>query len=100
MGANALEAIRLLGRLRGLRRLRAEKGPGRVSGEDQTPICVIASVALSSLQLMTAEELAERWQVQKSHIYRLVREDKIPVVKLGRYYRFHPDEIAKWEAKS
>lgn len=48
---------------------------------------------------MTAEELAERWQVQKSHIYRLVREGKIPVVKLGRYYRFHPDEIAKWEAK-
>jgi len=49
---------------------------------------------------MTAEDLAQRWQIKTDAVYRLVREDKIPVVKLGRYYRFHPEEIAKWEAKS
>jgi excisionase family DNA binding protein len=39
-------------------------------------------------QLLTAEQLAERWQVPTSHVYRLARDGRIPVVKLGRYRRF------------
>lgn len=48
-------------------------------------------------QLLTAEQLAERWQVPMSHVYRLAREGRIPVVKLGRYYRFRLDAIEAFE---
>jgi excisionase family DNA binding protein len=48
-------------------------------------------------QLLTAEQLAERWQVAAAHVYRLAREGRIPVVKLGRYYRFRLDEIERFE---
>jgi excisionase family DNA binding protein len=48
-------------------------------------------------RLLTPEELAERWQVSKAHVYRLTREDKIPTVKLGRYYRYRLDAIERYE---
>ena len=48
-------------------------------------------------QLLTPEQLAERWQVSKAHVYRLTREDKIPTVKLGRYYRYRLDAIERYE---
>jgi excisionase family DNA binding protein len=50
-----------------------------------------------SAQLLTAEQLAERWQVPKSHVYRLAREGKIPVVELGRYKRFRFEAIERFE---
>ena len=48
-------------------------------------------------QLLTAEQLAERWQVPKSHVYRLAREDAIPAVRLGKYIRFRLDAIEAFE---
>jgi len=48
-------------------------------------------------QLLTADQLAERWQVPKSHVYRLTREGAIPAVKLGRYYRYRLDAIERFE---
>ncbi len=48
-------------------------------------------------QLLTAEQLAERWQVPKSHVYRLAREGRIPTVELGRYRRFRLDQIEAYE---
>jgi excisionase family DNA binding protein len=48
-------------------------------------------------QLMTADQLAERWQVRPSHVYRLAREGRIPVVSIGRYYRFRLDAIEAFE---
>jgi excisionase family DNA binding protein len=48
-------------------------------------------------QLLTAEQLAVRWQVPKSHVYRLAREKKIPVVELGRYKRIRLDSIEQFE---
>jgi excisionase family DNA binding protein len=50
--------------------------------------------------LLTADELAERWQVPKSHVYRLTREGVIPVVRLGRYYRYRLEAIERWESRS
>jgi excisionase family DNA binding protein len=41
--------------------------------------------------LLTADELAERWQVPKAHVYALTRRGEIPTVKLGRYYRYRLD---------
>ena len=48
-------------------------------------------------RLLTAEELAERWQVPKSHVYRLTRDGTVPAVKLGRYYRYRLDAIEAFE---
>jgi excisionase family DNA binding protein len=49
------------------------------------------------MKLLTAEDLAERWQVPTSHVYRLTRAAAIPVVKLGRYYRYRLDAIERFE---
>ena len=48
-------------------------------------------------QLLTAEQLAERWQVPRSHVYRLAREGRIPTVELGRYRRWRLDAIERFE---
>jgi excisionase family DNA binding protein len=48
-------------------------------------------------RLLTPEQLAERWQVTKGHVYRLSREGKIPAVKLGKYYRYRLDAIEAFE---
>ena len=48
-------------------------------------------------RLLTAEELAERWQVPKSHVYRLTRDGTVPAVKLGRYYRYRVEAVETFE---
>jgi excisionase family DNA binding protein len=48
-------------------------------------------------QLLTADQLAERWQVPKSHVYHLTRTGQVPAVKLGRYYRYAPAAIEAFE---
>ncbi len=48
-------------------------------------------------QILTAEQLAARWQVPASHVYALTRRGDIPVVKLGRYYRYRLDAIEQFE---
>lgn len=47
--------------------------------------------------LMSAEDLAARWQVPTSQVYRLTRDGQIPVVRIGRYYRYRLDAIEAWE---
>ena len=48
-------------------------------------------------RLLTAEELATRWQVPTGHVYRLAREGKVPCVPLGRYRRFRLAAIEEFE---
>jgi excisionase family DNA binding protein len=50
-----------------------------------------------SVRLLTAEELAERWQVRPSHVYRLTRDGAVPAVRLGRYYRYRLDAVERFE---
>ena len=50
--------------------------------------------------LLTPKQLAERWQVPTSHVYRLARDHKIPAVRLGRYVRFRADAVEAYERKS
>lgn len=50
-----------------------------------------------SRNLMTASELADRWQVQRSQIYALTRAGKVPVVRIGRYFRYRPEAIELFE---
>jgi excisionase family DNA binding protein len=53
--------------------------------------------AESELTLLTADELAARWQVSKHHVYRLARDGRVPCVPIGRYYRFRLAAIEAWE---
>jgi excisionase family DNA binding protein len=48
-------------------------------------------------QLLTAEQLADRWQVRPAHVYALTRRGEIPAVRLGRYYRYRVDQIEAFE---
>jgi excisionase family DNA binding protein len=52
---------------------------------------------LTAAQLLTAEQIAERWQVAVAHVYRLTRQGGIPAVKLGRYYRYRLEAIEDFE---
>ena len=47
--------------------------------------------------LLTAEDLAERWQVPASQVYRLTRCGRLPVVRLGRYYRYLLEAVEAFE---
>lgn len=48
-------------------------------------------------QLLTADELAKRWQINPAHVYRLTRAGAIPAVRLGRYYRYRLEAIEAFE---
>ena len=48
-------------------------------------------------RLLTTEQVADRWQVSKSHVYKLAREGKVPTVAVGRYYRFRLAALDEWE---
>jgi excisionase family DNA binding protein len=51
-----------------------------------------------SSQLLTADELAQRWQVPKAQVYRLSREGRMPVVRIGRYFRYQLVAVEAFEA--
>jgi excisionase family DNA binding protein len=48
-------------------------------------------------QLLTAEQVAERYQLPVSQVYRLTRTGVLPAVKLGRYYRYAPAALEQYE---
>jgi excisionase family DNA binding protein len=54
--------------------------------------------AVTASKLLTADDLAARWQVQRSQIYRLERAGKLPSVRLGRYRRFLLEKVEEFEA--
>lgn len=48
-------------------------------------------------QYMTAEELAERWEVTLAWVYAETRAGRIPHLRLGRYVRYRRSTILAWE---
>lgn len=48
-------------------------------------------------RLLTADEVAQRWQVPKAHVYRLGRDGRLATVRLGRYMRWRVDAIEAFE---
>lgn len=49
-------------------------------------------------QLLTAEQLAERWQIKPSTVYAMTRRKAIPTVRLGaRLYRYRLGDIVAFE---
>lgn len=57
----------------------------------------LAAVSALNPSLLTAEQLAGRWQVPRAHVHRLAREGRIPTVHIGRYQRFRLATIEAWE---
>jgi excisionase family DNA binding protein len=49
-------------------------------------------------RLLTLAEVAERLNTTARHVRRLVFERRIAYRKLGRYVRFHPDDVAEYVA--
>lgn len=49
--------------------------------------------------IMTVSEVADYMRVHSSTIYRLVRENKIPAIKVGNQWRFRKNLIDKWLGK-
>jgi len=43
--------------------------------------------------LLTVDEAADYLTVTAHFIRRLVRERRVPFIKLGRFVRFHPDDL-------
>lgn len=58
---------------------------------------VTPSPTPDATRLLTAEDLAERWSVPKTHPLRLAREGKLPCVRLGKYVRFRVEDIVTFE---
>jgi excisionase family DNA binding protein len=69
-----------------------------VRAQAARPCGPLGAAKQSSAQLLTAEDLAERWQVPTSHVYRLTRSGALPVVRLGRYYRYALAKVEAFEA--
>jgi excisionase family DNA binding protein len=49
-------------------------------------------------QILTAEQLAARWQVNKGWVYQKVPRGELPAIPLpGKYVRFRLDTIERFE---
>jgi excisionase family DNA binding protein len=48
-------------------------------------------------RLLTAEQLAARWQIKPSTVYAMSRKGSIPTVRLGRLYRYRLADIEAYE---
>ena len=47
-------------------------------------------------EIMTLEETAKYLKIGKSTLYRMVREGKIPAVKIANQWRFRKEDIDRW----
>jgi excisionase family DNA binding protein len=50
-------------------------------------------------ELMTAEELAQRLRMTRAWVYSETRLDRIPHLRLGRYFRYRRSAIERWIAE-
>lgn len=53
---------------------------------------------MSDKEVMTVPEMAEYLSVSEAHTYRLVREHRVPFVRIGRSVRFKRSEVDQWLA--
>lgn len=47
-------------------------------------------------QLLKPEDVAQMLQVTRKTIITMARDGRIPHFRMGRFYRFDGDEIARW----
>lgn len=46
--------------------------------------------------MLTIDQLAQRLGTTVRHVRRLVAERRVPYVKVGKFVRFDPKDIAEW----
>jgi excisionase family DNA binding protein len=54
----------------------------------------------NSPQIMTIEETAKYLRIHRSTIYRLIKKNKIPSIKVGGRWRFRKDKIDSWLSRN
>jgi excisionase family DNA binding protein len=47
-------------------------------------------------KILTITEVAERLRMHAVSVYRLVKEARLPVFRIGRMLRFDADEVEQW----
>ena len=57
----------------------------------------MAETPLTALRLLTADDLAARWSVDRSLIYKLTRRGSLPAVRLGRVVRYRIEAVEAFE---
>ena len=51
---------------------------------------------MEAVELMTVEELAGYLRLTQRTMYRLLKDDKLPAIKVGRQWRFNKGDIDAW----
>lgn len=59
----------------------------------------IPSHSFIDMQVVTKEQLAERLELSKSYINKLMAEEGLPHLKIGRSVRFQISEVLAWLQK-
>ena len=49
------------------------------------------------MNILTTKQVAELLGVKQQKVYQLIKGEKLPNVKLGKYYCFFEDSILKWK---
>jgi len=59
----------------------------------------IAMNPVPSSQLLTSEEVSTWLRIPKSSLYKLCKQGKIPVIRLGKHWRFDRRTLERWLAR-
>ena len=51
------------------------------------------------MRMFTVPEVAEILRIPKLHVYRLIREGKLPAVRIGRLVRVSEEALRVWIAR-
>lgn len=60
--------------------------------------CAASDMPNTSPAYLTVEEVARRFGVNVTTVYRLVKRGKIPAFKIGNQWRFNPARLEEWVA--
>ena len=67
-----------------------------MSTDTPNPSSVLGTAASGRRGLIDAPALAVELGVTQRFVRRLVAEDRVPFLKIGKFVRFDPGEIDKW----
>jgi len=59
----------------------------------------VSSEVVFENKIWSVDDVARELQLSRSHIYKLISQDKIPFAKVGRLVRFYPERVYEWLSK-
>jgi excisionase family DNA binding protein len=60
----------------------------------------LQQAARDDMTIMTVREVAEYLRMSEAKVYQLVREQRIPAVRIGKMWRFRKDLLDQWLSQS